>query len=167
MEIVKTSGNVILLRMKIDMKDPYFIPVILGGLIIPFLTLVFPISIFLWAGLGGYVAVRVSHKNTKQILSLLDSTLIGLFSGIVGGTATSIIFFMSSRDLDTKRLFMDILKQNWPPDLAMPANVSELFPMVIITSSLLILLICIVFSIVGALIGYKINKKQNNKPVKG
>ena len=67
------------------MKDPYLKPVIFSGLLITLLTIIFAPGIFLWAIVGGYVAVRISNKFTKETpqcgVSTTDALLVGLFSG--------------------------------------------------------------------------------------
>ena len=141
------------------MKDPYLKPVIFGGLFITILSIIFAPGIFLWASIGGYITVRLAFKITKDVISNIESLLLGLFSGLVGGTSLDILTLISFNTPENKRLLIRTLEKNWPHDLQIP-NFNEILPSVFITTCLLIIIICVVFSTLGSYIGSIISKKK-------
>lgn len=140
------------------MKDPYLKPVIFGGLFITLLSIVFAPGIFLWASIGGYIAVRLANKITKEIIPIKDGLLMGLFSGIVGGTCLDILTFLSFKSSENQRLLIRNLEKNWPKEIAIP-DFKEILPTVFITTCIFIIIISIIFSILGGYIGSLISKR--------
>jgi MFS family permease len=147
------------------MKDPYLKPVIFGGLFIALLTIVFALGLFLWAIVGGYVAVRIATKTTKEIMTFTDSVLIGLFTGIVGSVCIDLLMVISFSSVDNQKSLIRVLEKNWPKDVQPIPNLNEILPTVFITSSVLVIFIGIFFSVIGACIAMFITNKKNKKNV--
>jgi len=147
------------------MKDPYLKPVIFGGLFITLLTIVFALGMFLWAIVGGYIAVRIATKTTKEIMTFTDSLLIGLLTGIVGSICIDLLMVTSFSSADNQKSLIRILEKNWPKDVQPVPNLSEILPTVFITSSILVLFIGIFFSVIGACIGLYITSKKTKQKV--
>jgi len=141
------------------MKDPYLKPVILGGLFITLLSVIFAPGIFLWASIGGYITVRLAFKVTKEVVKLLDGLLLGLFTGIIGGTSLDILTLISFNTSENKQLLVKTLKKNWPKDVQIP-NFNEILPTVFITTCFIIIIISIVFSTLGGYIGVLLSQKK-------
>ena len=144
------------------MKDPYLKPVIFGGIFITLLSIIFAPGIFLWAGIGGYIAVRLANKITKEIIPVRDGLLMGLFSGIVGGSCLDILTLLSFKSPDNQRLLIRTLEKNWPKEIAVP-NFIEILPTVFITTCIFIIVISIIFGILGGYIGSVISKRTTKK----
>ncbi len=143
------------------MNDPYLKPVIFGGLLISILSVICPLGIFIWSGVGGYVAAKLVHRVTKELLLLTDSLLVGLFVGIVSGTSLDVLAIVSFSSDDNKQTLVRMLKKNWPKDVKPIPDLNEMLPAVFLTTSVFILLITILFSIIGSLVGmYIVNKKD-------
>ena len=145
------------------MKDPYLKPVLCGGILITILSIIFAPGIFLWAIVGGYIAVRLSHKITKEVISFIDGLLLGIFSGMVGGSCLDIITVTSFKDPDNQRTLIRILEKNWPKDLPQP-NLKDILPSVFFTTCIFIIIVAVIFAIIGAYIGIIISRKS--KPIK-
>lgn len=143
------------------MKDPYLKPVILGGMLIVILTIIFAPGIFIWAILGGYLSFNLAKKINKDSISLLECFLIGLFTGIIGGISLDLISAISFNSPESQKLLVDIIKTKWPSELPLP-NIKEILPMVYALSSILILVISIIFSMIGSYVGLIISKKKHN-----
>lgn len=141
------------------MKDPYLKPVILGGLFITLLSVIFAPGIFLWASIGGYIAVRLAFKVTKEVIKLLDGLLLGLFTGLVGGTSLDILTLVSFNSAENKQLLIRTLKKNWPKDVQIP-NFNEILPTVFITTCFIIIIVSLIFSTLGAYIGVLLSQKK-------
>lgn len=147
------------------MKDPYLKPIIFGGLTTTLLSIIFAPGIFLWSIIGGYSTIRVINKTSKEIVTILDSILIGIFSGIIGGTCLNILTVITFKDPENKRLLISTLTKSWPKDMQPIPNFYDSFGQILISTCGLILLVCVLFSIIGTWIGYITNKKQKeNKP---
>ena len=142
------------------MKDPYLKPVIFGGLFITILSLIFGLGIIIWSLIGGYITLRVANKITKEVVSLLDGLLLGIFSGIIGGTCLNILTFISFRTPDNQRLLIRILEKNWPKEITPPGNFHEILPSLFVTVCLFIIVITTAFSALGAYIGIIVSKKK-------
>jgi len=110
------------------MKDPYLKPVIFGGLFIILLSLVFALGIFLWAILGGYLAVRIAGKITKDTISIMDGILLGIFTGALGGCGLTVITTASFRDYDNQQLLIRTLEKNWPKEMYPIPGFKEMLP---------------------------------------
>lgn len=142
------------------MKDPYLKPIVFAGLLISILSIICPLGIFIWSGVGGYIAIKLAHRTTKELLVLTDSLLIGLFAGVVSGTSLDVLAVVSFLSDDNKQTLLRMLKKNWPKDVKPMPDLNEILPTVFLTTSIFILLITIVFSVIGSLIGmYIVNKK--------
>lgn len=145
------------------MKDPYLKPVIFGGLLITVLSMIFAPAIFLWSIIGGYITTRLSHKITKELISLKDGLLLGALSGLVGGSCLDILTVFSFNDAENQRLLIRTLEKNWPKDLPLP-DFKEMLPSLLITACIVIIIAALLFSVIGSYIGMVIsNKKQDNK----
>ena len=147
--------------MNMKVKDPYLKPVIFGGLLITMLSVIFAPAIFLWSIIGGYLAVRIANKITKEIPSIIDGLFLGLFSGIIGGTCLDILtlaFFSSS---DNQHLLIRTLEKNWPKKADPLPNFSELLPALFLTTSVFMIIITVLFAIVGGYIGVLISRHKN------
>lgn len=142
------------------MKDPFFKPVILGGLLIALLSIIFAPGIFLWAAIGGYITVRLARKITKESLLFFDVLLLGVFSGIIGGALLDVITSFSFKSPENQRNIISILERNWPKEISYP-NFNEILPSVFLMSCMFIILISILFSTIGAYVGMFVNKKTN------
>lgn len=140
-------------------KDPYLKPVIFGGLTTALLSIIFAPGIFLWAIIGGYVAVRLTNKLTKETVSTIDSFLLGLFSGIIGATCLNLITVISFNNSDNQRILIRTLEKNWPKDLPIP-ELSNLLPKILIITCILIVVVAILFSIIGSYIGFFLTKRK-------
>lgn len=145
------------------MKDPYFKPVVFCGLMMTLLSIVFAPGIFLWAIVAGYIAVRLSYKLTKELITLTDSLLLGLFSGLVGGTLLNILAILSFKNPDNKKVLISTLKKNWPPDMQPMPEFSELLPSIFLSTCLIIIVVCVVFCVIGTFIGYITTKRKASK----
>lgn len=146
------------------MKDPYLKPVIFGGIIIAILSLIFAPGIVLWAALGGYIAVRLSYKSIKEIISIFDGILIGALSGLIGGGCLDVLTIITFKDPDNKGSLIRALERSWPKDLSVP-NLKEMLPSIFITTCILILLISVIFSIIGGYVGTFVTKKVTKKNI--
>ncbi len=145
------------------MKDPYLKPVIFSGLFVTLLTTIFALGLPLWAGIGGYITVKLAYKLTKESVALMDSILLGLFSGAVGGTCIDLLTVLSLSSNDNRRYLISILKKNWPSDIQPIPDINQILPTLLLTTSVLILFMCILFSIIGAYFGnIVINKTIND-----
>lgn len=142
------------------MNDPYLKPIILGGLLISILSIICPLGAFIWSGIGGYIAIKLAHRTTKELLVLSDTLLIGLFAGIVSGISLDVLAVVSFLSDDNKETLLRMLKKNWPKDVKPMPDLNEILPTVFLTTSIFILLITIVFSIIGSLIGMSIVNKK-------
>lgn len=141
------------------MKDPYLRPVIFGGLFITFLSIIFSLGIFLWAVIGGYIAVRLASKITKELISLTESLILGMLSGVVGGTCLDVLTVISFKDPDNKRSLIRTLESNWPKDIPLPnfnANLSSIF----FTTCIFIILITTIFAIIGGYLALYVSKRK-------
>lgn len=148
------------------MKDPYLKPIIFSGLLITVLSIICPLGVFIWSGVGGYLAVKLAQRVIKESLILTDSLLIGLFSGVVSGTSLDVLAVISFMSEDNKQTLLRMLKRNWPKDVKPVPDLNEILPTVFLTTSIFILLITVIFSIIGSLIGmYIVNKKNTNKAI--
>ncbi len=145
------------------MKDPYLKPVIFGGLLITLLSVIFAPAIFLWAITGGYVAVRIANKITKEIIPMRDGLFLGLFSGIIGGTCLDILTLVSFRSADNQRMLLRTLEKNWPKEAGSAPNFPELFPALFLTTSIFVIVIAVLFAVIGAYGGVLISRRKNNK----
>ena len=145
------------------MKDPYLKPVVFGGLFIILLSLVFALGIFLWAILGGYLAVRVASKITKNTISIIDGVLLGIFTGMLGGCGLTVITTASFRDYDNQQLLIRTLEKNWPKEMYPIPGFKEMLPSIFLTTCALIILITVLFGFIGGIAGVIIGKKINKK----
>ena len=143
------------------MKDPYLKPVIFGGLLITILSIIFAPAIFLWAIIGGYVTVRIANKITKEIVSIYDGLFLGLFSGIIGGACLDILTFISFRSSDNQRVLIRTLEKNWPKEAPPISNISELLPALFLTTSILVIIITVLFAVIGSYCGILISRRKN------
>ena len=141
------------------MKDPYLKPVIFSGLFIATLSIIFAPGIFLWAIIGGYLTVRLAFKSTKEVIKYIDGLLLGLLSGLTAGTCIDILTLISFNSPENKRLLIRALEKNWPKDIQAP-NFNDVLPSVFIMTCMLIVLVCVVFSIIGSYIGTFISQKN-------
>lgn len=141
------------------MKDPYLRPVIIGGLFITMLSTIFAPGIFLWSILGGYLTVRLTSKVTKELFSKIDVLLLGIFTGIVGGTSIDILTAIAFKTTENQRLLIRTIEKNWPKDISLP-NLKEMLPSIFITTCIFIIVISVIFAIIGAYIGMFISKKK-------
>ena len=139
-------------------KDPYLKPVILGGLVITGLSLVFSIGIFLWAIVGGYITVRLANKITEKAVSIGDGLLLGLFSGVVGGSLLNVITVIAFQSPENQRLLINTLEKNWPKEMHPIPHFKELLPSLFITVCIFIIIISILFALIGACIGSMISR---------
>lgn len=141
------------------MKDPYLKPVIFGGLLIAILSTIFSLGIFIWAAIGGYVTVRLANKITKEIISYLDGLLLGLLTGTVGGVCLDILTAFSFNDTSNKQLLIRTLEKSWPKDLKL-LDIKEALPSIFLITYVLIIIISVFFSLIGAFIGITISKQK-------
>lgn len=140
-------------------KDPYLKPVLFGGLTTALLSIVFAPGIFLWSIIGGYVAVRLAYKLTKEIASTMDSLLLGLFSGIIGATCLNLATIISFNNTDNQRILIRTLEKNWPRDIPIP-ELSDLLPKILLITSILVVIVAVLFSIIGSYVGLFLTKKK-------
>ena len=143
------------------MKDPYLKPVIFGGLLIAMLSVVFIPAIFLWAIIGGYVAVRLANKITKVIISVSDAIFLGLFSGIIGGTCLDILTLLSFRSPDNQSILIRTLEKNWPKEATPMPNLTNLLPALFLTTCIFVILITVLFAVIGGYLGVLISRRRN------
>ena len=142
------------------MKDPYLKPVIFSGLLITALSLVFILGIFVWSIIGGYIAVRLANKITKEAISYMDGIILGTLSGIVGSTCLDLLTMISFSDPYNRKLLINTIEKNWPKEVSAP-NLSESLPSLFVTTCFLIIIITVVFSVLGSCLGVLLSKKQN------
>ncbi len=143
------------------MKDPYLKPVIFGGLLITMLSVIFAPAIFLWAIIGGYVAVRIANKITKEIISIRDGLFLGLFSGIIGGTCLNILTLVSFRSTDNQQMLIRTLEKNWPKEASQMPNFLELLPALFLATSAFAIIITVLFAVIGGYSGVLISRRKN------
>ncbi|MBI3590023.1 MAG: hypothetical protein HY094_01430 [Candidatus Melainabacteria bacterium] len=141
------------------MKDPYLKPVIFGGLFITMLSVVFAPGIFLWAIVGGYITVRLAKKLTKETIPLLEGLLLGLFSGVIGGTCLDVLTVISFKSPENQQLLIRTLEKNWPREIHPPANFHDILPSIFVTTCIFVVLISILFASIGGYIGTVISKQ--------
>ncbi len=144
------------------MKDPYLKPVIFSGLLIVTLTLIFALGLILWAIIGGFLAVRIAYKTTKEIISTIDGLLLGLFSGLVGATCVDLLTIISFSSHDNRSLLIRTMEKNWPKDIPIP-DFNTILPSVFFTTCLIIFLITVCSSVLGSYIGIVISRKKNKE----
>lgn len=142
------------------MKDPYLKPIIFSGLLITVLSLIFVLGIFLWSIVGGYVAVRFASKITKELISFTDGILIGLFTGILGGTCLDLLTMISFYDQESRSSLIRTLERNWPKDISM-LDMNQSLNTLLLLSCLFIVLISVIFSVLGSYIAVLMSKKKN------
>jgi len=142
------------------MNDPYLKPVILGGLFIAILSIIFAPGIFIWAGVGGYIATRLVFKITKETIKYTEGLLTGLMSGLIGGTLLDIFTVISLKSPENERIIIRLLEKNLPKDVNVPQNFSQIFPSVMLTTCLIIITICALFAVIGGFIGVLISNKN-------
>lgn len=147
------------------MKDPYLKPVILGGLVIALLSMIFAPGIFIWAIIGGYVAVRLSNKNIKELISYIDTLILGILTGITGGTLLDIFSAFSFYSVENKRLLITTLEKSWPKEMYPKPDFYEAFPSIFLITCIMIIIISILFAIIGAFAGLYISKKKAAKKI--
>ena len=146
------------------MNDPYLKPVILGGILIAILSIIFAPGIFIWAGIGGYITTRLVFKMTKETIKYTEGLLLGLMSGLLSCTLLDIFTVISFKSPENERIIMRLLEKNLPKDVSMPQDLSQIFPSVMFTTCLIIIIICALFAIIGGYIGVLIsNKTKTNK----
>ena len=143
------------------MKDPYLKPVIFGGLLITMLSVIFAPAVFLWAIIGGYVAVRIANKITKEIISVMDGLFLGLFSGIIGGTCLDIHTLIFFRSAENQRMLIRTLEKSWPKEAGSAPNFLELLPTLFVTTSIFVIVIAVLFALIGGYIGVLISRRKN------
>jgi len=119
----------------------------------------------LWAIIGGYITVRLANKLTKEFVSLGDSLLLGISSGIVGGTCLNILTVLSFNDQENKRFLIATLKNNWPKDHPIPDFSNNLASIFFITC-IFIILVTIAFSVLGGYLALLISKRKPNNMTK-
>ena len=142
------------------MKDPYLKPVIFGGLLITMLSVIFAPAIFLWAVIGGYIAVRIANKVTKEIISLSDGLFLGMFSGIIGGSCMDILTLLSFRSADNQRMLIRTLEKNWPKEANPLPNFPELLPALFLITSIFVIIITVLFAVIGGYTGVLISRRK-------
>ncbi len=143
------------------MKDPYLKPVIFGGLLITILSAIFAPAIFLWAIIGGYLAVRIANRTTKELINISDGLFLGLFSGIIGGTCFDILTLISFRSPDNQSLLIKTLEKNWPKEAAPIPDLPNILPALFLTTSVFVIIITIVFAVLGGYLGVLISRRKN------
>lgn len=141
-------------------KDPFLKPVILSGIFITLLSIIFAPGIFLWAGIGGYIAVRLAFKITKEIINIKDGLILGLMSGLLGGTCLDIFTVISFKTPENQRILLKTLEKNLPNDLSSTVNINEILPSILLITSLLIIIISCLFSVIGSYIGVLVSKRN-------
>ena len=142
-------------------KDPYLKPVLVSGLLIVFLSVLCSPAIFLWALIAGFLAVRLAQKVSKDMVSLLDAVLLGLFSGLVGGALLNLIIVFTFSSFESQRLLVSMIEKNWPNDITQMPNVQELIPTLLLFISLLVFIISSVLSALGGLLGVTVKIRAN------
>ncbi|OGI19023.1 MAG: hypothetical protein A3B68_07405 [Candidatus Melainabacteria bacterium RIFCSPHIGHO2_02_FULL_34_12] len=146
------------------MNDPFLKPVILGGLLITILSIVFAPGLFIWAIVGGFIAIRLASKVIAGKIPLMDTLLVGVFSGLIGGTCLDIITVISFNSPDNKIMLINALKKNWPIDIPKP-DFQQILPSIFFTTCALIVIASVIFAIIGSYLGTVIPKRStNDKP---
>lgn len=141
-------------------KDPYLKPVIFGGLIIAFLSMLLPPAIFVWSTAGGFIAHKLALKFSKEKITAFDCLLISTFSGVLGGACIDVITALSFRLPENQELLIKTIEKNWPASTPKIDNLSQLLPSIFITTCILIVIITIIFSILGGYLSFFLNKKK-------
>ena len=142
------------------MKDPYLKPVIFGGVFISLLSVIFSPGIFLWAAIGGYITVRLANKITKELPSLIEVILLGIFPGIIGGTLLDVITVFSFKSPENQRSIISVLQHNWPKEVPYP-DFNNILPSVYLMTCIFIIVISTISSAIGAYVAMFIIKKTN------
>ena len=145
-------------------KDPFLKPVILSALLTVLLSLIFALGLILWAIIGGYVAVRLAYKTTKETISLIDCLLLGLFSGIVGATCLDMLTIVSFSSHDNQALLIRTMEKNWPKDIQAP-DFNTMLPSIFFTTCVIIFLITVASSVLGSYIGIFLSKKKDKRKI--
>ena len=148
---------------KKELIDPYLKPVIIGGLFNTILSMIFAPGIFIWSALSGYIAVITAYNLTRKLIPTIDGVLIGVFTGIFGGTFLDVLTIISLKTPENQRLIIRTLEKNWPKELSIPANLNEILPSVFITTSILIILVSIICAVVGSCLGMMITRKKKER----
>ena len=143
------------------MNDPYLKPVIFGGLLITMLSVIFAPAIFLWAIIGGYIAVRVANNIIKEIISVSDGIFLGLFSGIIGGTCIDILTLVSFRSSENQHMLIRTLEKNWPKEASPMPNLPEILPTLFLVTGIFVIIIAILFAVIGGYCGVLISRRKN------
>lgn len=146
-------------------KDPYLRPVLLSGLLIALLSVIFSPGLFLWAIVGGYIAVKLASRVTKDQVSLKDALLIGLFAGMLGGASFDIFLVASFNSPEMQGFLIRALQKNWPSNITPIPDFKEILPSVFSLTSVFVIIISIVFSFIGAAIGFFVAKKRIKKKI--
>ncbi len=148
------------------MKDPFLKPVILGALLTSVLSLIFALGVILWAIIGGYVAVRLAYKTTKEAITLVDGLLLGLFSGIIGATCLDMLTVLSFSSHDNQNMLIRTMEKNWPKDIQTP-DFHLMLPSIFFTTCAIIFLVTVISSVIGSYIGIILSKKKGNQVKSG
>lgn len=145
------------------MKDPYLKPVILGGIFITLLSIIFAPGIFLWASIGGYITVRLAFKITKELITTKEGLLLGTMAGLIGGASLDIFTMISFKTSENQRILTRALERSLPKDFNPVLNINEILPSILLTTSVLIILISVLFALLGSYIGVLISKKGSKE----
>ena len=149
-------------------------PAVLGGLFIGVLSALPFVGACccLWVIAGGVITTYLLQERSTVPVTAGDATVAGLLAGIVGALVASILsqLLAAVRGVSLSSAIDDMLGQgNLPPEMTGALEqVRDMPPAAFVIGSLLVaMLIYPIFSMLGALIGVALFKKQPPPPPPG
>ena len=153
---------------------PKLQPALLGGLLIGVLSALPFVSMCccLWVIAGGVLTTYLLQERMTAPVTAGDATIAGLLAGIVGAILSTVLsqLLAMARGLNVADAINDLIGQGrLPPEWTGPLEqVRDMPPAIFIIGSLLVsLFIYPIFSMLGALLGVALFKRQAPPPPPG
>jgi uncharacterized membrane protein YeaQ/YmgE (transglycosylase-associated protein family) len=153
---------------------PKLQPALLGGLLIGVLSALPFVSMCccLWVIAGGVLTTYLLQERMTTPVTAGDATIAGLLAGIVGAILATVLsqLLAMARGLNFADAINDLIGQGrLPPEMAGALEqVRDMPPAVFIIGSLLVsMFIYPIFSMLGALLGVALFKRQPPPPPPG
>jgi uncharacterized membrane protein YeaQ/YmgE (transglycosylase-associated protein family) len=153
---------------------PKLQPALLGGLLIGVLSALPFVSMCccLWVIAGGVLTTYLLQERMTTPVTAGDATIAGLLAGIVGAILATVLsqLLAMARGLNFADAINDLIGQGrLPPEMTGALEqVRDMPPAIFIIGSLLVsLFIYPIFSILGALLGVALFKRQPPPPPPG
>lgn len=154
--------------------DPKLRPALLGGLLIGVLSALPFVSMCccLWVIAGGVLTTYLLQERLTTPVTAGDATIAGLFAGIIGAILSTVLSQLLAlvRGLNFADAIDEVIGQGrLPPEwTGALEQVRDMSPAMFIIGSLLVsMLIFPIFSMLGALLGVALFKRQPPPPPPG